>query len=206
MNLTVAVKGELKKYAEQELRAAGAAVNFGLRKATGLHKGDMRRQVRRARFKREATSGKTDIANTWRSELQLKGDIDKRRGSVFTKWKAMLAFEQGAVIRAAGGKWLAVPAKAIGYIGNRRVRLKDLQHLRLAFVRTKRPDLAMLVQRGSGGQKDEVMFWLLKQVRVRKRLDHAGSAEKRGDELPGFVIDEWERQAERQALKQAGVR
>lgn len=41
------------------------------------------------------------------------------------------------------------------------------------------------------------MFWLVKQVRIAKRLTLDTAARKWHDKLPGYIVKEWDRRASR---------
>lgn len=197
-----AAGGELEAFSRAQVRAARRAINSSLRWVSNGMKTDMRKQVKGAKFTRRAATGGTNIANTWRATARLKSDPNSSSAATYTNWPAMLAFEKGATITGRGGKkWLAVPFN-VGYIGNRRVKTKDIQHLasKLKFVPTSDPDVALLVYRRPG-QKDEPMFWLYRRVRINKRLDFAGASERRGDQFPARVVEQWEKFAHKAGVE-----
>ena len=129
--------------------------------------------------------------------------------------RAALAFDQGAVIRAQRGRFLAIPTEAAGF---RRGRGRDGQfsgltpgewerrtgqRLRL-ISRRGRPSL--LVAEGRLGKAGRyavsrsktgrglttvVIFVLVPQVTLRRRLDLVSAADRWASALPGMIVRAW---------------
>jgi hypothetical protein len=210
MKLAAAITGDLRKIMAEEVNAAEDAVTAGMRQAADGLKADLRRQVT------EAGMGQR-LANTWRAELYPKGRKSiKAAGFVFTKAPTIIrAFDQGAVIKSKHGFWLAIPTPAAG-TGARGKRMtpglwEQMHGARLRFIyRRGAPSLLvaenMWVRTGkrggfakgsasalrSGrGLASVVMFILVPQVSLKKRLDVDGVAERWASALPELIVRNW---------------
>lgn len=210
MKLMAALSGDLRKIMAEEVTAAEDAVTAGMRQAADGLKADLRRQVT------EAGMGQR-LANTWRAELYPKGRKSiKAAGFVFTKAPTIIcAFDQGAVIKSKHGFWLAIPTPAAG-TGARGKRMtpglwEQMHGARLRFIyRRGAPSLlvaenmrartgkrggfakgsASALRTGSG-MTSVVMFILVPQVSLKKRLDVDGVAERWASALPGLIVRNW---------------
>jgi hypothetical protein len=210
MKLAAALSGDLRKIMAEEVKDAEDAVTAAMRQAAGGLKADLRRQVT------EAGMGQR-LANTWRAELYPKGRKSiKAAGFVFTKAPTIIrAFDQGAVIKSKHGFWLAIPTPAAG-TGARGKRMtpglwEQMYGARLRFIyRRGAPSLlvaenmrARTGKRGSFGHGSAsalrtgrglatvVMFILVPQVNLKKRLDVDVAAERWADALPGLIVGNW---------------
>ncbi|BAE49183.1 DUF6441 family protein [Paramagnetospirillum magneticum] len=210
MKLAAAISGDLRKIMAEEIKAAEDAVTAAMRQAADGLKADLRRQVT------EAGMGQR-LANTWRAELYPKGrNSIKAAGFVFTRAPTIIrAFDQGAVIKSKHGFWLAIPTPAAG-TGARGKRMtpglwEQMHGSRLRFIyRRGAPSLLvaenMRVRTGkrggfakgsasalrSGrGMTSVVMFILVPQVSLRKRLDVDGVAERWASALPELIVRNW---------------
>lgn len=210
MKLAAAISGDLRKIMAEEVKAAEDAVTAGMRQAADGLKADLRRQVT------EAGMGQR-LANTWRAELYPKGrNSIKAAGFVFTKAPTIIrAFDQGAVIKSKHGFWLAIPTPAAG-TGARGKRMtpglwEQMHGARLRFIyRRGAPSLlvaenmrARTGKRGGfahgsasalrtgRGLTTVVMFILVPQVNLKKRLDVDAAAERWADALPGLIVGNW---------------
>ena len=210
MKLAAAISGDLRKIMAEEVKAAEDAVTAAMRQAADGLKADLRRQVT------EAGMGQR-LANTWRAELYPKGRKSiKAAGFVFTRAPTIIrAFDQGAVIKSKHGFWLAIPTPAAG-TGARGKRMtpglwEQMHGSRLRFIyRRGAPSLLvaenMRVRTGkrggfakgsasalrSGrGLATVVMFILVPQVSLKKRLDVDGVAERWASALPELIVRNW---------------
>ena len=210
MKLAAAISGDLRKIMAEEIKAAEDAVTAAMRQAADGLKADLRRQVT------EAGMGQR-LANTWRAELYPKGRKSiKAAGFVFTRAPTIIrAFDQGAVIKSKHGFWLAIPTPAAG-TGARGKRMtpglwEQMHGSRLRFIyRRGAPSLLvaenMRVRTGkrggfakgsasalrSGrGMTTVVMFILVPQVSLKKRLDVDGVAERWVSALPELIVRNW---------------
>ena len=210
MKLAAAISGDLRKIMAEEVKAAEDAVTAGMRQAADGLKADLRRQVT------EAGMGQR-LANTWRAELYPKGRKSiKAAGFVFTKAPTIIrAFDQGAVIKSKHGFWLTIPTPAAG-TGARGKRMtpglwEQMHGSRLRFIyRRGVPSLLVAENmrartgkrggfakgsasalRSGRGMTSVVMFILVPQVSLRKRLDVNGVAEQWAAALPELIVRNW---------------
>jgi len=210
MKLAAAISGDLRKIMAEEVKAAEDAVTAGMRQAADGLKADLRRQVT------EAGMGQR-LANTWQAELYPKGrNSIKAAGFVFTKAPTIIrAFDQGAVIKSKHGFWLAIPTPAAG-TGARGKRMtpglwEQMHGSRLRFIyRRGAPSLLVAENmrartgkrggfakgsasalRSGRGMTSVVMFILVPQVSLKKRLDVDGAAERWASALPEMIVRNW---------------
>ena len=210
MKLAAAISGDLRKIMAEEIKDAEDAVTAAMRQAADGLKADLRRQVT------EAGMGQR-LANTWRAELYPKGRKSiKAAGFVFTRAPTIIrAFDQGAVIKSKHGFWLAIPTPAAG-TGPRAKRMtpglwEQMHGSRLRFIyRRGAPSLLvaenMRVRTGKRGgfakgsasalrtgrgMTSVVMFILVPQVSLRKRLDVNAAAERWASALPELIVRNW---------------
>lgn len=106
MRLAVAIAGSLQAILAAEVRAGERAATKAVRAETERLKRELREQVVSAFGARGR-----GIAGAWRSRVFPEaGDSLGAAGIVWTKAPAIIdAFERGAVIRARGGRYLAIP-------------------------------------------------------------------------------------------------
>jgi hypothetical protein len=210
MKLAAAISGDLRKIMAEEVKAAEDAVTAGMRQAADGLKADLRHQVT------EAGMGQR-LANTWRAELYPKGRKSiKAAGFVFTRTPTIIrAFDQGAVIKSRHGFWLAIPTPAAG-AGPRAKRMtpglwEQMHGARLRFIyRRGAPSLLVAdnmrartgkrggfakgsasAQRTGRGMTTVVMFILVPQVSLKKRIDVDGAAERWASALPELIVRHW---------------
>ncbi|CAA7621611.1 conserved hypothetical protein [Candidatus Terasakiella magnetica] len=210
MKLAAALSGDLRKIMAEEVKAAEDAVTAGMRQAADGLKADLRRQIT------EAGMGQR-LANTWRAELYPKGRKSiKAAGFVFTRAPTIIrAFDQGAMIKSKHGFWLAIPTPAAG-TGARGKRMtpglwEQMHGARLRFIyRRGAPSLLVAENmraragkrggfakgsasalRSGRGLASVVMFILVPQVSLKKRLDVDGVAERWASALPELIVRNW---------------
>ncbi|CAA7619002.1 conserved hypothetical protein [Candidatus Terasakiella magnetica] len=210
MKLAAAISGDLRKIMAEEVKDAEDAVTAAMRQAADGLKADLRRQVT------EAGMGQR-LANTWRAELYPKGRKSiKAAGFVFTRAPTIIrAFDQGAVIKSKHGFWLAIPTPAAG-TGPRGKRMtpglwEQMHGSHLRFIyRRGAPSLLVAENmrartgkrggfakgsasalRSGRGMASVVMFILVPQVSLKKRLDVDGVAERWASALPELIVRNW---------------
>lgn len=218
--LTVALRGNLEKLLEQELKDGAVAVTRAMREAGRGLKKDLRRDVARAGL--GARLGKT-----WRAlNFPRTGNSLGAAALVFTKAPQIIdAFDRGVVIRGTRGNLLAIPTEAVPKRLARRAGGKGggvtpalvEKALGIELRPVKRPGKPTilvadgLVARGGkrGGFRKAtvrkatktqgarvalkglttvVMFTLLPQVRLRKRLNVARAGNKAQRRLPRLIL------------------
>jgi len=201
MRIEAAIRGNLEAVMQQELTDATGGVQRGIRRGQRLLKERLRAHVRSAGLGNR-------LSKTW-------ADKDRRGRPLF--WEndglnpaAMVrsnaphiinAHMSGAVIRARRGRFLAIPtpeALKRGR-GRRRVSTNSFRG-RLRYIpRKSGPDLLVLDTGGktkSGryrkGSKTTVMFILVRQVRLKRRLpDINGSVRRVESLLPSLILREY---------------
>lgn len=191
MDLLVAVRGDLRALMAQRRRLAERAVTNGVRSTTfGLQR-ELRRQVKRAFRNAPASLSGGVIEKTVGARTRpARGASLDAEGLVYSRALYRRAsgqvdllevFERGAHIKAAGGRWLAIPTAHAplrsGRGGQRRAWPRE-SGLKLAFAPTRDPRVARLVLRERGRDPAKVVYWLVREVRLAKRLDIAAAGRK----------------------------
>lgn len=136
MRLAATITGSLAAILAAEVRAGERAVTRGVRGETERLKRELREQVVSAFGARGR-----GIANAWRSRVFPKsGESLNAAGLVWSKVPTIIhAFEHGALIRARGGRFLAIPTGFNAPQGRRgrgmRVTPQQMVASRQAFLR-----------------------------------------------------------------------
>lgn len=177
----------------QRLRIAERAVTSGVRSTTRGLQRELRRQVKRAfRNAPAALSGGSIEKTVGARVTPARGASLDAEGLVYSRAlyrrpsgqvDLLEVFERGAEIRAAGGTWLAIPTEHAplrsGRGGQRRASPKE-SDLKLRFAPTRDPRVARLVLRdpARGAAREVVVYWLVREVRLAKRLDIVAAERK----------------------------
>jgi hypothetical protein len=213
MRLGAAILGDLAGYLDAEADAAADAVTEGMKDAAEGLKTDLRRQVVSSRLGER-------LARTWRSRIYPVGRASAdAAGLVWTRAPDIVhAFDRGVTIRSSAGFFLAIPTPAAG-AGLRGARItpgewERRSGMRLRFVyRRGAPSLlvadnaridsrgrarANQVKRRDGsvatrlkGRTTAIIFILLPQVTLSKRLDVDAAAQIWRSRLPGLIARNW---------------
>jgi len=151
------------------------------------------------------------LSRTIRSELYPKGQPSLNAAAlVWSKAPVIVgAHDEGALIRSRNGFWLAIPTPAAGK-STRGGRISPgewerRRGLRLRFIyRRSGPSLLVaegrLNSRGLGvasraktgrGLTTVPIFLLVRQVKLRKRLDLDRAAKAAQDGIPGAIVANW---------------
>ena len=209
MKLAAAIAGSLKANLHAEMRGIEKAVAAGVKEAGDGLKNSLRKQV--------LTAGLgTRLARTWRSRAYPNKGHDAA-SLVWSKAPQIIrTFDQGSVIKSKSGFWLAIPTASAPKrgVGNKRIRPSNFPEHRfgpLRFVyRRSGPSLLVVDavrvsgktgrvgRRAKGGALTKtgriksgmttvVMFLLVPQVRMPKRLDVKRAAEQWSRLLPGLI-------------------
>ena len=205
MKLAAMVARSLQADMQAELRDIERAVATGARDAGRGLRTELRRQVASAR-----------LANSWRDKHYPNQKLDAA-SLVYTKAPQIVrAFDEGALIRSRRGRFLAIPTENAPRRGTdgRRISPSTFPEHRfgpLRFVpRQSGPSLLVVDglrasfsrqtgqlrgfrratertrQRGDG-LTTVVMFLLVPQVKLSKRLDVARAAERWSGQLPTLI-------------------
>lgn len=211
MRLDAAIKGDLRKYMKLQQAAAEAAVTGGISEITTHIKDDLRGQV--------TNSGLgSKLAKSWQAKVYPKGkkSLDAA-GFIYSKApKLIKAFNDGVVIRSKDGWWLAIPTSAAPKrgVGGKRISPSNFpEHSlgRLRFVYRSRA-LSLLVvdnlRAGTGkrggfrkasdtalrtgrGLATVVMFILIPQAKLKKRLDYKAVVNLWQPQLGQAILNNW---------------
>ena len=210
MRLEAALRGDLEQHMNDEVKAAGEATVAGVRRATDGLKREMRAQVTSAGLGRR-------LANSWRGRAFENLKLDAA-GRVWTNASVIMrAFDEGVTIKSRDGYWLAIPTQAAPRrgIGGKRISPSTFpEHrfgpLRFVYRGSGRPSLLVVdglrarrgkrggFSRGSKrarttgeGLATVVMFIMVPQVRLRKRLDFAAAGARWQQRLPQLIAEGW---------------
>jgi hypothetical protein len=194
---------------QAELRDIERAVAIGTRDAGRGLKTELRRQVASAGLGQR-------LANSWRDKHYPNQKLDAA-SLVYTKAPQIIrAFDEGVVVRSRHGRFLAIPTENAPRKGTDRNRISpstfpEHRFGPLRFVpRPRRPSLLVMdglrasfsrqsgelrgfrratgrARRSGQGLTTAVMFPLVPQVKLRKRLDVARSAERWSAQLPALI-------------------
>lgn len=209
--LKVDVVGDLRETMRAAAQAGAEAVTRAVHGATDGLKKDWRRQIAAANL--GSTSRARGLGNTIRSAVYPAGRMSLNAGGlVWTKAPHIIgAFERGVTIRADSRDYLAIPTPEAGRFeaGNRRITPAGWERrTRMQLRRILLPDgRALLVvddvklNRSGLAVRDRtkkkklartmVMFILVPQVRLRKRLDLLAAGDRALAGIPQAIVDGW---------------
>jgi len=209
MKLAATIVGSIKADLQAEMRGIEKAVAAGVKEAGDGLKGSLRKQV--------VTAGLgSRLARAWRSRAYPNKGHDAA-SLVWSKAPQIIrTFDEGTVIRSKSGFWLAIPTPAAPKrgVGGKRITPSNFPEHRfgpLRFVyRARGPSLLVVdgvrvsaktgrvgrrakggaftrVGRMKAGIATAVMFLLVPQVRMPKRLDVRRAAERWSRRLPSLI-------------------
>ena len=209
MKLAAVLTRSLQADLQAELRDIERAVVTGTREAGRALRTELRRQVGSASLGQR-------LANSWRDMHYPNQKLDAA-SLVYTKAPQIIrAFDEGAVIRSKRGRFLAIPTEKAPRKGTdaRRISPSTFPEHRLGPLRfvPRRSGPSLLVvdglraslsrktgdlrgfrratdraRRSGQGLTTVVMFLLVPQVKLRKRLDVARVAERWSAQLPALI-------------------
>ena len=209
MNLTATIVGSLKADMRAELRRIERAVPGGVKAAGDGLKESLRKQV-------VAAGLGARLSRSWRDRTYANKGHDAV-SMVWSKApQIMLAFDRGALIKGKGGNWLAIPTPAAPKrgVGGKRITLATFPTARYGPLRMVRRSgrSALLVvddvrvsaktgrvgRQAKGGGRTKsgrykkgiatvVMFVLVRQVKLRRRLNVARAVEAWVRRLPVLI-------------------
>ena len=208
MKLGAAIVGSLMADMKSETKRIERGVAAGIKEAGVGLKGDLRKQV-------VAAGLGSRLARTWRSRAYPNKGHDAAT-LVWSKAPQIIrTFDEGAVIRSKSGLWLAIPTPAAPKrgVGGKRINPGNFPEHRfgpLRFIyRRGRPSLLVVDsvrinksgrvgRRAKGGAFTKtgrmkqgiatvVMFIMVPQVRLKKRLDVVREAKRWERLVPEFI-------------------
>ena len=211
MKFSIEIEGSIKKILKDKKKMMGIASTSAVGLAAKRVQGAWRNQV-------QAAGLGTRLANSVRVEMYPeKGFSYNPAAKVFTRADKILdAYNRGVVIHANNGIWLAIPTKEAGIgDGGRKItpalwKARTGRTLRVVVNRRKGTvflvaDDQRLTKRGvavaKGGKRRRdgiltgaqtiIIFNLVRQVRLPKRLDFEGAANQAMAGLPGQIVAQW---------------
>ena len=204
----VTVIGDLERELVAEVKSAERAVTAAIRLAGAGVKAGWRAQI--------ASAGLGErLGRTVRDQYYPKGEPSLGAAAlVYSKAPHIVsAFDEGVVIRSRDGFWLAIPTDAAGKSATGgRISPGEWERRngrRLRFVyRRGRPGLlvdtgevlprARVMKRDGTSRaargfrnRSVIVFVLVSQARLRKRLDLDSVAREWHDRLAGLVVENW---------------
>jgi len=209
MKFVTTIARSLQADMQAQLRDLERAAATGTKAAGQGLKTELRRQVASAGLGQR-------LANSWRDRHYPNRKLDAA-SLVYTKAPQIIrAFDEGAVIRSKRGRFLAIPTENAPRKGTdgRRISPRTFPEHRfgpLRFVpRSSGPSLLVVeglrasfsrqtgqlrgfrratdrVRRSGQGLTTVVMFLLVQQVKLRKRLDVVRAAERWSGQLPALI-------------------
>lgn len=215
-NFKIAVKGDVNEMMLREIVAAERAVSRGIRKGGDGLKRDWRAQVKAAGLGNRLAN--TVRAANYPQAIESIGaaSLVYSRAPV-----VLDAQDRGALIRSKSGLWLAIPVGEVqrmrgrrGIGGPQQYRItpggwEQRTGRRLHFVYRKGKP-ALLVDTGTkltrqftdslkwqaSPQKRKARSWkvifiLVPQAKLRRKMDLDAASRLWGDRLPGLILDNW---------------
>ena len=208
MKLATTITGSIMAGMEAEMRTISKAVATGVKEAGRGLKGDLRKQVVSAGLGMR-------LSRTWRDRTYPNKGHDAA-SLVWSKAPQIIrTFDEGAVIKSKSGLWLAIPTASAPKrgVGGKRINPSNFPEHRfgpLRFVyRRNGPSLLVVDgvrinksgrvgRRAKGGAFTKtgrmkqgmttvVMFIMVPQVRLKKRLDVKREAERWSRRLPALI-------------------
>lgn len=210
LRIEAAIEGNLEAFLRDEVRAAERAVVGAVREASDGLKAELRGQVTGAGLG-------SRLARTWQGRVYENRGIDAA-ALVFSRApQIVMAFDEGAVIRSGTGLWLAIPTAAAPKrgVGGKRISPATFPEASLGplrFVyRRGAPSLLVVdslrartgrrggfrrasasALRTGRGLATVVMFILVPQVKMPRRLDVAAAARRWQGRLPALMVRHWQ--------------
>ncbi len=210
MRLEAAIQGNLKEFMKEEVSAATKAVAAGIKEVTEGIRTDLKGQVS------EAGLG-MGVANAWRAKYYQMGEVMKATGFIYTRAPDIItAFNYGVTIRSEKGLYLAIPTPAAPKKGENGKRINPMNFPESSLGRLRfvyRPgNISLLVvddlrartgKRGGfarasasaitkqRGVTTVVMFILVRQVSMKKKLDSEMVCGKWEGELGNRILGNW---------------
>jgi hypothetical protein len=208
MKLTATLIRSVEAGMQAELRHIERAVSSGTREAGRSLTTELRRQVASAGLGQR-------LASSWRDKHYLNQRLDAAT-LVYTKPPIIRAFDEGTIIRSRRGRFLAIPTENPPGKGTdgRRISPSTFPEHRFGPLRfvPRRSGPSFLVadglrasfsrktgelqgvrratdraRRSGQGLTTVVMFLLVPQVKLSKRLDVARAAERWSAQLPALI-------------------
>jgi Family of unknown function (DUF6441) len=109
--------------------------------------------------------------------------------------RIIMAFNDGALIKSSKGLFLAIPTDSAPRrgTGNKRISPSTFPESRgkLRFVRVDSRLSLLVVDSKIKGKPAKVMFFLVPQVQLKKKLDYQSVVDKCAPQLPQLILANW---------------
>lgn len=209
MNLRVAIRGDLERFAAAEAKAGAGAVTTAIRRRTTQLKNAIRRQIASVGLgERLGKTIRDDVYPRRGASLSAKGVV--RSSAIYKRPGGLVdlitVFEEGATINARGGRFLAIPLGAGKKESLSKFTSRDLVFLPIRNGRAAGGYLVLLrgsnAERATYGLSDygKPLFILVPQVSIRKRLSLDPLIERATAGIEDLIVREWERRASRAGI------
>lgn len=211
LRIELALKGRLEQHMKAEIAAAEVAVTSVVRRKARTVRNAIAREIKRAAFTRRAFSGElsaTVVAKVWpergrsietNGRIESKAIYGRRGGPV----DLITVFSEGASIRSGAGRFLAIPTEhaPLARSGRRRASPEEMG-ARFPVRPTDDADLLAIVDPGRKDAEGRplVLWWLVREVRLRQRIDPAAQHARLTADIDVQVAREWERQARKRGI------
>ena len=204
MKIDVKIAGDIVALMRAEVAAGQKAVSTTMAQAGASLKSAWRVQITGAGLGQR-------LANTIRSQTWPKGRNSLDAAALVWSNAPVIigAHDTGPLIRSKGGSWLAIPLPAAGK-STKGGRITPIEWerrtgLRLRFIYRRRGP-SLLVAEGRLNTKGRAVasrsktgrgltttpiFLLVRQVKLRKRLNLARDAERAAAAIPGSIVRNW---------------
>ena len=217
MKIEVATDTKLSEEMNDQVKLAELAVTRGIRATSNKIKTAWRDDVRRALGQRLSNAIRSNVYPESEPSLEAAGFVYARPGKRPDTGAARIiaAHETGSVIRSANGFWLAIPTEEAGK-GRRGARMTPLEwerrtgnrlHLvyrsrgpsflvgEVKMTKTGRLGRGRKTKKGAyaSGTFTSVIFFLIPQAKLRKRLDLMNKADRLAQGLPEAIVRNWPR-------------
>lgn len=221
LGLGLAIQGSLEKQLEAQVGAIARSARQGVQEATDGLKSDLRTLVRPVLGQRAANAIRGDVFPKRASVLTLTP-----AGTVWIRWRrgeeVLAALQTGATIRARGGDYLAVPTENVpktprGRGGGRRFTISEVEQRfgQIIWIPGPRPGQLLAAVRASRTKRGfralrsnarastrrraelVVMFILVPQVQMPRRLNFEGPARRWQKAVPALVARNFLRESRR---------
>jgi hypothetical protein len=205
MRFIATIDGDIRKIMQAAYQDGEKSVTLAMKIVAAQVKSEWRAQVSGAGLG-------SRLVNSVRSEAYPKGtDSMNAAAMVWTKAPKLIgAFEEGPLIRAKGGRFLAIPTKAAGTYGRYGRKITPLQWqqkngVKLRFVSPHRGSYLLVadgVRRGTGGGissegrrrnpgQSVVIFTLVPQVKLAKRLNLDAGTQRGVADVADQIVSRW---------------
>lgn len=193
MKIIAKAARDIQRAMEKEVKLLNRGIQAGTKETGEALKFSLRKQIRNAGMSRR-------FSNTWRSR-HFKNDGFNPAALVYSKApKIVRSFDKGLVITVDKREWLAIPTKftpkKLGKFRATPARLMKESKIKFRFVKTG-SDTAVLIGKSARRKKPVVMFVLVKRVKMPKKFDVEGAAERWAGKMPEII----ERELRKEVIK-----